>query len=319
MARTILLQKNNALRLDARADPGGLAVLCRRPWRLGGALPQHRSSGRKWMALVLPTHPSDQSACGTCVKRAGPGEACGRCEIGLNCENSKRVAAPPPQAPKPKLAEGAACAVEGDSECDFGLGCGDGKGDVVTSGSGTCAPRSSSARDRSSPYPSAGSKVERIVGTYYAACMDETAVEARGRKPLESDLALIASITTRADLVRAIAMLSRRGIDTVIDLSAEEDAGDATHAIAGVDRRSLTLRVGDNNSRRAKRRRRSARLRGPSDPHLRAARSGVDRGMPRLLLNFALARRLGSLYATFFVSASADAASGRSALTSAFI
>ena len=44
-----------------------------------------------------------------------------------------------------------------------------------------------------------------------------------------------------------------------------------------------------------------------------------SRGMPRLLLNFALARRLGSLYATFFVSASADAASGRSALTSAFI
>ena len=41
--------------------------------------------------------------------------------------------------------------------------------------------------------------------------------------------------------------------------------------------------------------------------------------VPRLQLNFALARRLGSLYATFFVSASADAASGRSALTSAFI
>lgn len=97
--------------------------------------------------------------------------------------------------------------------------------------------------------------VEKQVGAYYGACMDEQGVESRGVKPLQADFASIASIVARPDLLRVMTTLSRRGIDSVVDVYAEQDPADATRVIAGADSKPFPLRVRDNylsDSERAK-------------------------------------------------------------------
>src|SRR5262245_5773272 len=53
----------------------------------------------------------------------------------------------------------------------------------------------------------------RKLGTFYATCMDSTAIEAAGANPIRSWLTGIDSVTTRAQLLPEIAKLQVQGIN----------------------------------------------------------------------------------------------------------
>jgi len=90
------------------------------------------------------------------------------------------------------------------------------------------------------PSPSR-SPVERQVGDYYAACMDESLVEQKGRGPLQTYLDPIDRIQTKTDLAAAIAVLHRNGISAFFTFNAEPDLRNANNVIAGVDQGGLGL------------------------------------------------------------------------------
>ena len=85
------------------------------------------------------------------------------------------------------------------------------------------------------------SPVERQVGDYYAACMDESLVEQKGRVPLQTYLDPIDRIETKTDLAAAIAVLHRNGISAFFTFNAEPDLRNANNVIAGVDQGGLGL------------------------------------------------------------------------------
>ena len=79
------------------------------------------------------------------------------------------------------------------------------------------------------------------VGIYYAACMDESGIEAKGLAPLEAQLARIRSLSGRAGLPEVFAGLARLGIRAPFRLSVEQDFKDATSVIVVLDQGGLGL------------------------------------------------------------------------------
>ena len=76
---------------------------------------------------------------------------------------------------------------------------------------------------------------------YYAACMDEPAIEAAGLTPIASDLATIDEILNPDDLPVLLAHLHAYGVPALFSVAAQSDADDATQAIAQIDQAGLTL------------------------------------------------------------------------------
>lgn len=83
--------------------------------------------------------------------------------------------------------------------------------------------------------------VEQKIGDYYAACMDETAVDAKGLQPVKPELDRIAALQDKAALVDEIAHLQGEGVRVLFRFSSEQDAKDSTQEIAGVDQGGITL------------------------------------------------------------------------------
>jgi endothelin-converting enzyme/putative endopeptidase len=79
------------------------------------------------------------------------------------------------------------------------------------------------------------------IGDDYAACMDEAGIEALGLKPLETALAAIDGMKSKADLPRVVAQLHRLGADAVFSFGAEQDFKDASVVIAWLDQGGLGL------------------------------------------------------------------------------
>jgi putative endopeptidase len=79
------------------------------------------------------------------------------------------------------------------------------------------------------------------VGTFYATCMDTTAIEKAGPAPLRPDLDRIAAINTLDDLKRAFGDLEKRaGLAPWADGSTQ-DSRDAANTIAGLYQGGLSL------------------------------------------------------------------------------
>jgi putative endopeptidase len=72
-----------------------------------------------------------------------------------------------------------------------------------------------------------GSNAQKV-GDFYAAFMDEAAIEAKGLKPLEPTLAAIAAINTPSQLAQAFGAANRLGISTPIGMGVEQDLKDNT-------------------------------------------------------------------------------------------
>jgi putative endopeptidase len=85
-----------------------------------------------------------------------------------------------------------------------------------------------------------GSNWQKI-GDFYASCMDTTAIESAGVKPLDPELQRIASLQDTAGLQDEIARLQRDGVNAVFDFGSEQDPKDSTQEIAGANQGGLGL------------------------------------------------------------------------------
>jgi len=92
----------------------------------------------------------------------------------------------------------------------------------------------------SAPSP-ARSAVDQKIGDFYAACMDEKTIDARGLAPLQADLARIRGLRDKAAVTDTVVRMYRAGFAPFFRFSSEPDAKDSTHVIAGLDQGGLGL------------------------------------------------------------------------------
>ena len=90
--------------------------------------------------------------------------------------------------------------------------------------------------------PAAGhDAVTQKIGDYYAACMDEKVLDAKGLAPLEAELARIRNLTDKTQLADEIAHLHAIGADALFDFSSGQDFKDSNSVIAQFDQGGLGL------------------------------------------------------------------------------
>jgi putative endopeptidase len=94
------------------------------------------------------------------------------------------------------------------------------------------------AKERDTAVP--GSDQQKL-GDFYASCMDETAIEAQGLKPLEAELDRIDKITSLPDLRAEIARLQTHGVNALFQFGSEQDRKNATEVIAAAFQGGLGL------------------------------------------------------------------------------
>ncbi len=82
---------------------------------------------------------------------------------------------------------------------------------------------------------------DQKVGDFYAACMDEAAIEAQGAKPLQGELSAIDKIGTAAGLDAEIARLQLVGVNAVFNFGSDQDRKNASEVIAGAYQGGLGL------------------------------------------------------------------------------
>ena len=85
------------------------------------------------------------------------------------------------------------------------------------------------------------SPVEQKIGDFYASCMDVSAIDKLGTKPIQPELDRIATIRTRDDVIETIAYLNLRGVRAVFVFYPHADLHDATMTIANIDQGGLSL------------------------------------------------------------------------------
>jgi len=95
-------------------------------------------------------------------------------------------------------------------------------------------------QDAENAKASAGSNEQKI-GDFYASCMDITAIDAAGTKPLELELARIAGIKSLADLQAETERLQSRGVGALFHFGSNQDAKDSTRVIGGAFQGGLGL------------------------------------------------------------------------------
>ncbi|PYQ27107.1 MAG: hypothetical protein DMF56_21335 [Acidobacteria bacterium] len=85
-----------------------------------------------------------------------------------------------------------------------------------------------------------GSSAQKV-GDFWAACMNETAIESQGVSPIQADLARIDAIKTREDVVAEIHRQQQRGIAPLFHFSAQNDFKNSQMIIATVSQGGLGL------------------------------------------------------------------------------
>jgi putative endopeptidase len=85
------------------------------------------------------------------------------------------------------------------------------------------------------------SPIQKKVGDYYAACMDEAAIEKRGTAPLTPTMEAIEAIKTKQGLIEEVGVLHRNGINVLFSFSQMPDMHDSRQTIANIDQGGLTL------------------------------------------------------------------------------
>ncbi len=79
------------------------------------------------------------------------------------------------------------------------------------------------------------------VGDFYAACMDETAIEKRGATPLQPEMTRIAAVKTRPELIGQVAYMQGNGIQTLFRFSSQPNLHNSLETIAVIDQGGLSL------------------------------------------------------------------------------
>jgi putative endopeptidase len=81
----------------------------------------------------------------------------------------------------------------------------------------------------------------RKIGDYYATCMDEATINARGRQPLDANLQQVAALGGVDQLPELLAAPHTIGVDAFFGFSAEGDFKDASTVIGFVDQGGMGL------------------------------------------------------------------------------
>lgn len=82
---------------------------------------------------------------------------------------------------------------------------------------------------------------EAKIGAFYASCMNETAIEAAGAKPLQPGLRLIDKLKTTSDLPALLAEFHTKGVGAFFGFGATQDYKRSTEVIASVGQGGLGL------------------------------------------------------------------------------
>ena len=82
---------------------------------------------------------------------------------------------------------------------------------------------------------------EQKIGDFYASCMDTTAIEAAGTKPIEPELARIAAMKNATEVQGEAARLHREGVGVLFRFGSNQDAKDSTQVIGGAFQGGLGL------------------------------------------------------------------------------
>ena len=79
------------------------------------------------------------------------------------------------------------------------------------------------------------------VGTFYAACMDEKTIDAKGIEPIEPWLKRVDAIANRRQMLKLMAKMQASGLHPVFGFGSEADLHNSTMNIADIDQGGLTL------------------------------------------------------------------------------
>ena len=90
-------------------------------------------------------------------------------------------------------------------------------------------------------YKKASSGIDQKIGAYYAACMDEPGIEAKGLAPVKPVLAEIAALPDRKALVGLIVKLHRMGTPALFHFTSTQDYKNSSEVIAEADQGGLGL------------------------------------------------------------------------------
>jgi len=82
---------------------------------------------------------------------------------------------------------------------------------------------------------------DQKIGDFYASCMDSTAVDAAGVKPLSAEFAAIEAIQDRKALDAEIAQLHRKRVNVAFDFGSTTDFKDSSQIIADANQGGLGL------------------------------------------------------------------------------
>ncbi len=82
---------------------------------------------------------------------------------------------------------------------------------------------------------------EQKIGDYYASCMDEDAIDAKGLKPLQSELDRIAALNSKTQLTDLLAHYQMINVGAFFGFGEQQDFKDARKQIAIVDQGGLGL------------------------------------------------------------------------------
>ena len=83
--------------------------------------------------------------------------------------------------------------------------------------------------------------IAQQIGDYYAACMDEPAIEAKGIQPIAQMLKEIDDIASKPDLAQEIVRLHKAGVRAFFNFNVRPDAKNARQEIATVDQGGIGL------------------------------------------------------------------------------
>jgi predicted metalloendopeptidase len=86
-----------------------------------------------------------------------------------------------------------------------------------------------------------GDRTLDTIGTYYAACMDEAAVERAGIAPIQPLLDAIGRVTDARSAAAAVIALHAAGVFPLFAIGPQQDYTDATQVIASIDQAGLGL------------------------------------------------------------------------------
>src|SRR6202035_2788006 len=82
---------------------------------------------------------------------------------------------------------------------------------------------------------------EQKVGDFYATCMDASAIESAGIKPIAAQLDAINAMNDRNALLAEVAALHNEGIQALFDFSSTQDFIDSTKVIGDADQGGLFM------------------------------------------------------------------------------